>query len=126
MKIAKNVNNLLPQRLVDSERQCWANAQYSKRECLKVVGIRCSVVNNSLEEKVIQVFEKVGCNIDYSNTEAFHRTSKKNDRVIVKFSRINDYQRVLSIKKNLQKLKLGDIVLTGDNKVFANHSLFSY
>ena len=126
MKIARNVNNLLPQRLVDSERQCFANAQYSRRECLKVVGIRCSVVNNSLEEKVIQVFEKVGCNIDYSNTEAFHRTSKKNDRVIVKFSRINDYQRVLSIKKNLQKLKLGDIVLTGDNKVFANHSLFSY
>ena len=126
MKIARNVNNLLPQRLVDSERQCCANAQYSRRECLKVVGIRCSVVNNSLEEKVIQVFEKVGCNIDYSNTEAFHRTSKKNDRVIVKFSRINDYQRVLSIKKNLQKLKLGDIVLTGDNKVFANHSLFSY
>ena len=83
------------------------------------------MVNNSLEEKVIQVFEKL-CNIDYSNTEAFHRTSKKNDRVIVKFSRINDYQRVLSIKKNLQKLKLGDIVLTGDNKVFANHSLFSY
>ena len=125
MKIAKNVNNLSPQRLVDSERQSWANAHYSKRECLKVVGIRCSVVNNSLEEKVIQVFEKL-CNIDYSNTEAFHRTSKKNDRVIVKFSRINDYQRVLSIKKNLQKLKLGDIVLTGDNKVFANHSLFSY
>ena len=126
MKIAKNVNNLLPQRLVDSERQCWANAQYSKRECLKVVGIRCSVVNNSLEEKVIQVFEKVGCNIDYSNTEAFHRTSKKNGRVIVNFSRRSDCQRVLSIKKNLQILKLGDIVLTGDNKVFANHSLFSY
>ena len=84
------------------------------------------MVNNSLEEKVIQVFEKVGGNIDYSNTEVFHHTSKKNDRVVVKFSRWIDCQRVLSIKKDLQKLKLEDIGLTGDNKVFANHSLFPY
>ena len=30
VKIAKNINNLLSQRVVDLERQCWANAQYSR------------------------------------------------------------------------------------------------
>ena len=77
--------------------------------------------DNSLEEKTIQVFEKVGCNI-----EACHRITKRNDRVIVKFSRRKDRQQMLSVKKNLQKLKMEDIGLTGDNKVFINHSLCPY
>ena len=112
---AKNISNLLSQRVVDLERQCWANAQYWRRECLEVVGIPLSVDDNILEEKVIQVFEKVGCNIGSSNIEACHRITKKNDRVIVTFSRRKDCQCVLSVKKNLQKLKMEDIGLTGDN-----------
>ena len=124
--VAKNISNLLSQRVVDLERQCWANAQYSRRECLEVVGIPRSVDDNILEEKVIQVFEKVGCNIDSSNIEACHRITKKNDRVIVKFSRRKDCQRMLSVKKNLQKLKMEDTGFTGDNKVFINHSLCPY
>ena len=126
MTIAKNINNLLSQQVVDLERQCWANAQYSSRECLEVVGIPCSLDDNILEEKVIQVFEKVGCSIDSSNIEACHRITKKNDRVIVKFSRRKDCQRVLSFKKNLQKLKMENTGLTGDNEVFINHSLCPY
>ena len=79
-----------------------------------------------LDEKVIQVFEKDGCNTDSSNIEACYCITKKNDRIIVKFSRRKDCQRVLSVKKNLQKLKMEDIGLTGDNKVFINHSLCPY
>ena len=117
----QKTNNPLSQRVVDLERQCWANAQYSRRECLEVVGIPRSVDDNALEEKVIQVFEKVGCNI-----EACHGITKKNGRVIVKFSGRKDCQNVLSVKKNLQKLKMEDIGLTRDNKVFINHSLCPY
>ena len=102
VKIAKNIYNLLSQGEVDLDRQSWANAQYSRRECLEIVSIPRSVDGNSLEEKVIQVFEKVGCNIDSSNIEAFHRLTK----IIVKFSE--------------------DIGLAGDNKVFINHSLCPY
>ena len=126
MKIAKSINNLLSQRVVDLERQCWANAQYSRREWLEIIGIPRSVDDNSLEEKVIQVFKRVGCNIDSSNIEACHRIIKRNDRVIVKFSRRKDFQQVLSVKKNFPKLKMEDIGLTGDNKVFTNHSLCPY
>ena len=121
MKIAKNINNLLLQRVVDLEKQCWTNAEYSRRECLEIVGILRSADDKSLDEKVIQVFKKVGCNI-----QACHCISKKNDRVIVKFSRRKDFQQVLSVKKKFQKLKMEDIGLTGDNKVFINHSLCPY
>ena len=82
--------------------------------------------DNILEEKIIQVSEKVGCSIDSSNIEACHRITKKNDRVIVKFFRRKDCQRVLSFKKNLQKLKMENTGLTGDNKVFINLSLCPY
>ena len=124
--VEKNISNLLSQRVVNLERQCWANSQYSKRECLEVVGTLHSVDDNILEEKVIQVFKKFGCNIDSSNIEECHCITKKNDRIIVKFSRRKGCQCVLSVKKNLQKLKMEDISLTGDNKVFINHSLCPY
>ena len=39
LSVIKNVNYLLSKRLVDMERQCWANAQYSRRECLELAGI---------------------------------------------------------------------------------------
>ena len=126
IKTAKHINNLLSQRVVDLERECWANAEYSRRECLEIVSIPRSVDDNSLEEKVVQVFEKVGCNIDSSNIEVCHRITKRNGRVIVRFSRRKDCQRLLSVKMNLQKLKMEDIGLTGDNKVFVNHSLCPY
>ena len=81
---------------------------------------------NSLEEKLIQVFKKVGSNIDSSNTEMCLRLWKKNERVIRKFFRRKDYQRVVSVKKNLQQLKMEDIGLTGDNKFFVNYSVCPY
>ena len=118
VNIAKNTNNLLSQRVVDLEGQCWVNVQYLRRECPEVVGIPRSVDGNTLEEKVIQVFKKAGFNMNSSNIEACHRITKKNDRVIVKFSRRKNCQRVLSVKKNLQKFKMEDIALTGDNKIF--------
>ena len=105
LKITKIINNLLSQRVVDLKRQCWDNAQYLRRECLEIVTIPLSVDDISLEEKVIQVFEKVGCNIDSSNIETCHGIAKMNDRVIEKFSRRKGCQRVVSVKKNLQKLK---------------------
>ena len=41
--VTKNVKSLLQQRVIDLERKCWANAQYSRRECLEVAVIPESV-----------------------------------------------------------------------------------
>ena len=45
------------------ECQCWANAQYSRRECLDVIGIHSEVDADVLEEKVLNIFGKLGCDI---------------------------------------------------------------
>ena len=71
------MHSVLPERLVSMEHQCWANAQYSRRECLELVGVTRCVSDGNLEEKVLKIFEKVGCPIEGNNIEACHRMSKK-------------------------------------------------
>ena len=39
LSIAKCVNNELTKRIVTLECQCWANAQYSRKECVEMVSI---------------------------------------------------------------------------------------
>ena len=51
LTVAKQVNSVLSERLVSMERQCWANAQYSRRECLRLVGVPRSISDEDLEEK---------------------------------------------------------------------------
>ena len=63
INIVKKVNTLLNKRVIDMERQCWVNAQYSRRECLEVAGIPRDVSNENLESKVLEFFSKVGCEI---------------------------------------------------------------
>ena len=52
LSFTKKVNNLLSERLQTIEKQCWENAQYSRRECLEISGITSSVSDNDLEDLV--------------------------------------------------------------------------
>ena len=126
LSITKNVNTLLSSRLVTLERQCWANAQYSRRECLGIVDIPREVSDEVLEEKVLNIFDKIGCSISPDHIESCHRISKKIDAVIVKFSRRKDCQQVWQVKKDLQKMKMEDFDLPGSGKLFINRSLCPY
>ena len=56
----KLVKSELCKRMVTMERQCWANAQYSRRECLEVVGIPRQVDDKNLETKMLSIFQKTG------------------------------------------------------------------
>ena len=124
--VIEQVNSLLSRRLVNMEFQCWANAQYSIRECLDIIGIPNEVETDVLEEKVVNVFQKLGCNIPPNRIEACHRVSKKSSTVIVKFSRRKDCQQVLAVKKDLGKIKMEDVDLPGQNKHFINKNLCPY
>ena len=77
LAVSQQVNSLLSNRLTHVERQCWANAQYSRRECLDVVGIPSEVGADVLEEKVLNIFGKLGCDIPSERIEACHRIGKK-------------------------------------------------
>ena len=48
LSVTKKVNTLLSERLQTIAKQCWPNAQYSRRECLEISGIPSSVNGNDL------------------------------------------------------------------------------
>ena len=75
---------------------------------------------------VVAIFEKLECNIPTERIEACHRISKKNSTVIVKFSRRKDWQQILDVKRDLRKIKMGDIDLPDQNKLFISKSLCPY
>ena len=81
----KQVNALVSGRLVSIERHCWLNAQYSRWECLDIVGIPSEVEADALEEKVVAIFEKLRCNIPTEHMEACHRITKKNQLSLSSF-----------------------------------------
>ena len=112
--IAKQVNSLFSKRLVDIERQCWVNPQYSREGCLEVVGIADSVQNNELEDKVLTIFKKSGNEVSPRDTEACHHLKKENGKAIVKFSQCNDCEEIISVKKDLKHLKMQEVGLSGN------------
>ena len=74
------------------ERQCRTNAQYSKRECLEVVGIPASVNVNDSEGKLCTVFNRIGVAVKPDDIEACHRLY--NDK-----KRLSNFQNVDFVNK---------------------------
>ena len=70
--VAKQANSFLSKCLVAMERQCWANDQYSRRECIEVVSIPDNVNNNKLNDKVLTVFQKTGWELFPQDLEECH------------------------------------------------------
>ena len=118
-------NNSLNERLIALERQCWENVQYSRRECLEITGIPSSVSDKDLEEVVCKAITKAGVDITADDTETCHRVGNK-DQTIVKFGNRKMSRQVLSVRKDLNKVKMSDIYLTGESTLYVNQSLCPY
>ena len=67
--------------------------QYSRCECIEVVGIPSSITKELLEEHVLQIFGKLGVVLETMDTVACHRLGKRN-RVIVKLLNRKDSQYI--------------------------------
>ena len=118
-------NSSLNERLIGLQRQCWANAQYSRWECLEITGIPSSVSDKDLEEVVCKAITKAGVDITADNIEDFHRVGNKG-QTIIKFGKRKVPRQVLSVRKDLNKVKMSDIDLTGQSTLYINQSLCPY
>ena len=54
------------------ERNMHRMEQYSRPECIKVIGIPSSITNDLLEEHVLLIFEKLGVVLETMNIVACH------------------------------------------------------
>ena len=95
------------------EKRCFANEQYSRRECFELIGIPANVEQDKLEETVLNLFSKIDCVIPVNKIEAVHRIGRENKKVIVKVSHRKDAEK---IRKNRKKLKDVDGTVYGLQK----------
>ena len=94
--VSRQVSSKLREQMVSLEWQCWSICQYSRRECLELSGLPESLENSKLEDTALQLFERLDVEIDSSNSEDWHwLPSKGPERVIVKFSKQKDANRIL-------------------------------
>ena len=92
LAITKAVNESLRNQILTLERQCWSNAQYSRRETLEISGKPENTDDGELERKVLTVLSKLDVNIDPENVEVCHwlKLNNKGKKVIMKLSRRKD------------------------------------
>ena len=76
VSVVKNVNNILSKQMSSIERQCWKNAQYSRRECVEVVGLPSSIGDKDLELTACRVLQHIGVGTTGEGIEACHRLNK--------------------------------------------------
>ena len=102
---SRDVNSKLSDRVINVERKCFANEQYSRRECLEISGIPPSVKDNELETKVLSIMEEIDAPVNPGLVEDCHRLPSKGNlkKVILKLNLRKDARKVLLKKKN-QKL----------------------
>ena len=112
LAISRNVNNNLTKQLILVERKCWANEQYSRRECLEISRIPESIQNDDLEDCVTKILNECDTAVDLTNIEACHHLKSKarSKKVIIKLSKRKDVFNILQRKK---KLKSVDITKVG-------------
>ena len=108
LAISKNINSKLFSQLTKVETKCWADAQYSRRQCLEISGIPDSISHNDLESKVRDIFRECDADIDPVNIEACHRLKSNHwsKKVIVKLARRKNASKMLRGKKKLKTTDL--------------------
>ena len=106
LTISWNVNVKLMERLVVLERKCWANEQYSRRECLQISSIPESVSDNAIEDEIQGVLRGIDAEVETENTELCHHLNGKRSkgRVILKHSKRKDAEKIKLNKKKLKNI----------------------
>ena len=59
------------------ETRCYANKQYSRKECLEISGISANFAYNRLESKVLEILQEIEVPIDPSLFEDCHHLHSK-------------------------------------------------
>lgn len=129
-KKLKSRNNDLERRLADVEYDINKTESYIRRNNIEIQGIPNDISNDSLEQTIISVAQKVGVDIEPSNIEACHRLKRKTQGskpVIVRFTNRRICEKLHRVKKNLKDTNFKDVQGLNENtKVFFNENLCPY
>ena len=114
--VSKNVSTKLQERVISLERSLHTSEQYSRRECLELVGIPSTIEDNNLENSVCKILNKIEVECTGEDIEACHRI--RNNRTIVKFCKRKKANEILRKKSKLKSLNQCFCWLTRRDKNF--------
>ena len=122
--ITRRVNDNLVKQNRILEKNCAANKQCSRRECLEISGIPDRISNNNLEETVQSIFSEAGVTIDSRDVKTCHRVNQPANpkKVIIKLSKRKDKEKVMNIKKKLKIMIPQNIGLPSSCKIYMNEN----
>ena len=124
--VSKTVTDNLTKYIKTSERKCYENEQYTRRECLEISGILGNIDDNALEETVLGLLSKYYALVEPSNVEDCHRLKSTNNapqKVIIKLAKQKDMYRVLKAKPSLKDVNLNGTGIPPGTPIFVNQSL---
>ena len=125
LAVSWNVNGKVTKQVILVEKKCWAKKQYSRRECLEILGTPESIQDYDLEGCVLKHFNECDSPGDLGNIEACYRLEWKasSKKVIIKLSKRKDMLNVLRRKKKLKPVDITKVRLPQGSLVFINQSL---
>ena len=100
-----NVVSEMSLKIVDLESKCNSLEQYGRRNNLEISGIPDSVDQIDLEDKVVEIFDKIGVDLSNDEIEACHRIGKSKDNSKTRIIRLVNRKKCKSALFNRKKLR---------------------
>ena len=122
LSITRCCNDLLLEHITQLERNNLNNAQYTRRETLKINPVPSDIADDVLEQSVCQALSRTEISVEQVDLQACHRMRKK-DRVIIKFKCRKQKHCVLLNRITLQNRSLDLMQLKFSGKLFVNESM---
>ena len=122
-KLEARDNSYNDKRIAELEKGLYAQQQYSRRDCVELVGISENVKSEDLEKLVVSIFKKTGIEVTERHFHAVHRLHNKTT-VIAKLINRKDVTNILKKKKDLCDLNASEknsLSIVG--KLYVNESL---
>ena len=104
--------------------------QYVRRNNMEIAGIPNIVSDKDLEEKVVNILDKINIKVDESDIEACHRlpATKRNPvkRTIVRFVNRKNSEICLKSKKKLSEISMTDLEFPESTELFISKNLKTF
>ena len=123
MKRERNSKDRFMERTVEIKKRLAEQEQYSRRECVVLVGLPEDTHGEDLEVDVLDTFDVAGIKLKNRNFHAIHR-QRSNKVVITEMVNRRDAIAILRNKKKLIELHDENKQKLRSNKMKVNESLF--
>ena len=122
--VTKTVNDNLLNRIATLERSLHAQEQYSRRECLEIVGISVSIDDKNLQATVWNILNEIDVPCGSEDLEDCYRI--KGDRTILKFRSRRKSSEILRKKKKFKNSEGSKFDFSAGDKLYLNEILCPY